>query len=147
MNVTPQTIGAALHVAPNAMLPQAFAGATPVQGGGIDRSVAGGKTYQSCVLSASVGTAAGAPSAQAVTYKLQDSAENITFADYVEPVSGVVPTVALTANNTFGIVNVDLSAARRYVQVVATPAFTGGTSPSLPGEATLIFGGANTQPA
>ena len=146
MNGNPQTIGALLHIAPG-ILPQVFSGATPALGGGIDRSIAGGKTYLSCVLFAGVGAAAGAPTTEGVTYKLQDSSDNITFADYTEPVSGAVPSVALTANNTFGSVNVDLSAARQYVQVVGTPAFTGGTSPSIPGHAVLVFGGSNTQPA
>ncbi len=89
------------------------------------------------------GAASGSPTAQTVATKLQDSADGSTgWAD----VSGAAAT-DLTADDTEDEVDIDLSGAKRYVRVVATISFTGGTTPSIPVAATLVLAGKDELPA
>ncbi len=141
--VTQHNIGALL-AAVTSVFPQSSAAAT-VDGSSIDRdahSMAG-----SCVLHQVAGALGGAPSTASVITKLQDSADNSTFADYKPDGVNVATTVALTAADTENSVNVDLAAARRYIRAVTTVAFTGGTSPTALVAADVILGGENTAPA
>lgn len=57
-----------------------------------------------------------------VTFKLQDSADNSTFADVTAPmtINGVLPSVVVNASNV-GVLRLDPSNTRRYVRIVATP--------------------------
>jgi len=100
--------------------------------------------YQSATLLGARGATSSNPSAHSVTYKLQhsDTTVNEDFSD----VTGVA-LAALTANDTSARLNIDLSALKRYVRIVATAAFTGGTTPAIPISSTLILGGADKLPA
>jgi hypothetical protein len=116
----------------------AASAAATITGPAIDRT-----GYGSCVLHHQCGDATGGPTTQTVSCKLQDSADGSTgWAD----VAGAAPA-ALTANNAAAEVDVDLSGARRYVRVVETVAFTGGTSPAIPVAGTIVLGGASALPA
>lgn len=115
------------------------AGSGAVNGTGIDLTTIGNP--KSCVLYAAGGAASGTPTTQTLDAKLQDSADNSTFAD----LSGAAIT-QITADSTEGIVDVNLSSARRYVRVVRTVAFTGGTSPAWPVDSGIVFGGSDTIP-
>ncbi|MDQ3158803.1 MAG: hypothetical protein M3P98_01540 [bacterium] len=68
-------------------------------------------------------------------FKVQDSADNSTFAD----VTGATTTA--TADNDVKVVRCD--GLRRYVRVVAT---LGGTTPSWPGSAIFALGRAFSKP-
>lgn len=73
-------------------------------------------------------------------FKIQDSADNSTFAD----VSGLTTTV--TADNDVKLIRIaGLGGVtiRRYVRVVATLA---GTTPSWPGSAVVLLGRAFNEP-
>jgi hypothetical protein len=59
------------------------------------------------------------------------------WSDYAATAQG--PT--LTAANTDISVPIDLSSAFRFLRVVATVAFTGGTSPTVTIAADIIMGG------
>jgi hypothetical protein len=115
----------------------ANAGAGTTNGAAIDRAGVGGKNFSlSCVLKGSCGAASGAPSAQSLNQKLQDSGDGSTgWAD----ISGAA-LPALVADNTEGQVDVDLSGAKRFIRVVSVVAFTGGTAPAIPVAAEVILG-------
>jgi len=72
-------------------------------------------------------------------FKVQDSADNSTFAD----VSGLTTTV--TADDQVKVIRIDGlgTTIRRYVRVVAT---LGGTTPSWPGSAVILLGRAFQEP-
>ena len=110
--------------------------AQTINGPAVDRH-----TYnlpRSAVVACQVGAETGSPTSKTVNYKLQDSPDNSTWADY-----GSAGTT-ITADDTDGELDLDLNGADRYVRVVVTVAFVGGTSPTVPVGATLVLGGADT---
>lgn len=116
-------------------------------GAGIDRLAFGNP--QSCKMVAQTGAVTGSTA----DVKLQDSADNSSFADYIPPrgPTGVTPGVAgdgaltqLTAATTLVEKNVDLSSARRYIRMRSVVA--GGTSLALSAEIILCGGDTNPQP-
>jgi len=103
----------------------------------IDRAVANGKLYMSCVVAGRVGAVAGAPSSYSVIYKLQDSADGSTgWADYGSA------NATLIADDTDAEGDFNLSSAKRYIRVVETSAFVAGTTPKVEGAAVVVLGGA-----
>lgn len=138
--VTQRNIGALLSIV-TSVEPQSSVAAT-INGAGIDRqahSMAG-----CCVLHQAAGALGGTPTTTSVITKLQDSADNSTFADYLPDGVNVATTTALTAANTENGLSVDLTLARRYIRAVTTIAFTGGTSPTALVAGTVVLSGENT---
>jgi len=90
-----------------------------------------------------VGAATGSPTAQGVSLKMQagDASDGSDMAD----VSGDT-IAALTTDNAEGNLNVDLSGYKRYLRVVATVTFTGGTTPAIPVAVTVALGNAREIP-
>lgn len=118
-------------------VPVASAAAT-LNGSSIDRS-----GYHSCVLFAQSGAATGSPTAQTLDAKIQDSDDGSTgWAD----VTGAAITQN-TAVNSSAKKSVNLQAVKRYTRVVATVAFTAGTSPTLGVSTAVVLGGARELPA
>lgn len=112
--------------------------AATLTGAAIDR-----QDYLSCVLTAVAGAATGSPTALTLDAKLQDSADGST--GWADITGAAITTIA--AASTLGRVDVNLHGAARYIRVVSTVAFTGGTSPTL-GVATVVdLGGAVSLPA
>lgn len=130
-----QDVGA-LGVGKRAISPQALSGTTAANGTGIDRS-----GFDSVKILGSTGATTGTPSSFTVTYKLQDSSDNSTFTD----VSGQSFTV--TAADGENYLNVNLVGLQQYIRVVMTPAFTGGSSPTVLSQASVFLGGAAVLPA
>jgi len=109
-----------------------------INGSAIDRT-----GFESCVLHAAAGAATGAPTAQSVTAKLQESADGSTgWAD----ITGAAIT-AITADNGAAEVDVDLSGVKQYIRVVVTVSLTGGTTPAIPVASAVALGGAVEVPA
>jgi succinate dehydrogenase/fumarate reductase flavoprotein subunit len=136
--------GAAVSV--KRSVPPALYAAGATNGASIDKLAFGNP--QSVKLVAQTGAIAGAPAAQTYDAKLQDSADNSTFADYVPP-RGVAADAAITqitAANTAAEKNIDVSSSRRYLRAVGTAGFTAGTSPTIGAEAHLVIGGGDTLP-
>lgn len=106
------------------VLPQ-NSGAATVNGSAIDRG-----DYQSCVVHAMTGTATGSPSAQSHTFKLQDSPDGSTDWNDLTDVHGNVYSTEITADETIADLDVKLGGAKKYIRVVATVAFTDGSSPA-----------------
>jgi hypothetical protein len=113
-----------------------------------DRLVSGqGKMYLSAKLFASAGAVSGAPSALSFPFKLQHSdATGSGWGDYTDPVTGSVPTVTITAQNTEGEVAVNLSAAKKYLRVYVDGVFTDGSSPELLVCAGVVLSGSTRVP-
>lgn len=119
----------------------AAVGAGTRNGTGIDRT-----GYNSLKLHVQTGAVSGGPSDQTVSFKIQDSADNSSFADYTPP-NGSAATAQITAANSSASVSVDLTSARKYVRVQEVTAFTGGTTPTIGASSTVVLGGARTLPA
>jgi hypothetical protein len=120
-----------------AAIPPGNAIEATVNGAAIDRL-----QFGSCVLHAACGAATGAPSAQSVNVKLQDSPDGTN--DWLDITGAAV--AALVANDTESQVDVNLLLVRKYIRVVRIVDFTGGTSPAIPVSTTLILGGARSEP-
>lgn len=90
-----------------------------------------------------VGAATGTPTAQGVSLKMQtgDASDGSDMADVANDT-----IAALTADNAEGSLNVDLSGYKRYLRVVATVTFTGGTTPAIPVSVAVALGGSNVIP-
>lgn len=128
-------------------LPLANAAGTR-NGTGVDRATPGGALYMGVTLSAILGAETGTPTSFTADFKIQDSADNSTFADYVPP-GGVAADAAvtqMTAGSSIAEVDIDLSGAKRYIRVVEVIAITGGTSPKVPASSTLSLYGADRTP-
>lgn len=92
-----------------------------------------------------VGAASGAPTGQSLPCKLQES-DTTTAGDFTDLASGGSFTT-LTANDTSSIKTWDLRPRKRYIRFVATPDFTGGTSPAQQISVVAVLGDPDTLPA
>ncbi len=146
MDIVSQFNVGALAVPTSGVRPQ-NASAGTINGAVLDRMAH--NMPLSCVLHQNLGAIGGAPTTTSVITKLQDSADNTTFADYApaNQNSVVQACAALTATNTDNTANINLSSARRYIRAVTTVAFTGGTSPTALVAATLVIAGENLDAA
>jgi hypothetical protein len=88
--------------------------------------------------------ASGAPTTSTVAWKLQESSDNSTFADAQDntgTVIGATLNVKTVAVDSYarvegimlynGATTAPFGGRKRYLRVVYTPAFTGGTSPAI----------------
>jgi len=116
--------------------PQAAAAGT-INGAAIDRA-----GFQSAVLHGRTGAVTGTPTAQTYDLKLQESADGST--GWTDIAGAAIAQIA--AANTEAEVNVNLAGAKRYIRVVGTVTFTGGTTPTLQVASTLVLGGASKLP-
>ncbi len=148
---TPKDVNAsiAMSSATPAIPPQlGTVGGGTVNGTGVDRATIPSGPFASAALLVETGAVVGGPTTMTVTAKIQDSADNASFADYVPPTLSVAPTAVLsnTAGNQATKIGVDLTTARQYVRVTLTSAFTGGASPNVTFAAQLVFGGGQVAP-
>jgi len=136
MNVAQQKdIGSFINAVVGTVPTTASAGA--INGSSIDR-----QGYQSCALHVSGGAATGTPTSLTIASKIQESS---TGSSGWTDVSGAAITTSAAAS-TDAEADVDLSGVKRYVRVVTTVAFVGGTSPAIPVAASVVLGGAVTLP-
>lgn len=114
--------------------PQAIS--TALNGVGIDRL-----SYLGAVFAIEVGATTGTPTSFTVDAKLQESADNTTFTD----IAGATMT-QITAANSHGEINLNLAGIKRYIRAVITPAFVGGTAPTVLVGASCVLGQASSLP-
>ena len=112
-------------------------GSAAIEGTGVDTL---GK--HSGTLYLATGAATGTPTTQTADCKLQDSADNSTFAD----VSPAIAVTQVAADSGTASVDFDARARRRFVRAVTTVAFTGGTTPAWASGATILMGGHDRLP-
>lgn len=106
-------------------------------GSAIERTAA-----NSAVVYVKAGTVAGTPTSWLATVTLQHSIGSTT------PAMTHFATIGNISNTTTTLEgSINLSGAKQYVRVViATPVFTGGTTPSVVLDSTVVLGGANELP-
>jgi len=125
-----------------AFTPRALSGEVAHDGVVIDRL-----GYLSAVFTLVAGKYTSTPTSINVACKIQDSATSTgSFVDIsgaTANVSGEVTTVADQDQE----INIDLRASERYVKLVVTPDFTGGSSPTLFFGATVSLGEPSIKPA
>ena len=134
------------HVNPvGSVWPQAISGSSDVNGANtFDRvGTTTNEHYLSGVLVLNVGATTGTPTTFSVACRLQDSADNSSFAD----IATAVAVTAVTTANTTATVAFNAKGLRRYLRAVVTPTFSGGTSPTVLVSASLVMGGAAVVPA
>jgi hypothetical protein len=119
--------------------PQSLTGSTPATGASVDTL-----GYDNAKIHAYAVTTTSNPSVATVTVKLQESADNSTWTDANDNTGTVIGFTldahAADAPGAARIEGLNLN-RKRYLRVVATPAFTGGTSPAIVANAELVFGG------
>lgn len=125
-----------------AFTPRAMSGEVAESGSVIDR-----KGYTSAVFTIISGNYTSTPSSIDVACKVQDCAtETGTFEDVsgaTARVSGEVATTRIRDEE----INVDLRPCARYIKLVVTPDFTGGSSPTFYFGATVTLGEPSVKPA
>lgn len=93
-----------------------------------------------------IGAATGTPDAYTVDAKIEDSANNSTWATLKDAEGNDYAMTQASAAGIGVIDNVDLGRARQYVRLSVTHAFTGGTSPKLGLAGVLLLGNAQENP-
>lgn len=105
--------------------------------------------YDSANVLLAVGAVTGAPTTQSTTIKVQHS-DDATFATDVNdaPASAYLDSIpTLTADNSSANFDIDLVGLKRYIRVVATVSFTGGTTPAQYVASSIVLGDGTNQPA
>lgn len=110
---------------------QLFSGETAVYGPKIDRL-----GYDAAVFSLQTGTPSGSPSVVGVTAKLQTMSGETDWVD----ISGASTIISGESIPHQHEINQDLKSQSRYIRMVATPHFTGGSSPKIEAAATCVLG-------
>jgi hypothetical protein len=118
---------------------QAAAASFALKGLGIDT-----EKFQSLLFMISAGAATGSPSAVTVDVKLQHSDDDVdgNYTDVAAHAFNTEVTKQLTAVNTRKYLEVmKTQTLKKFVRLVFTVAFTGGTSPTVGLQATACIGG------
>lgn len=110
-------------LAKNALVPQLIAGSSAIDGVTIDTL-----GFGSAIFSMILGATAGAPSAAVFTFAIWES-DNSDMSGAT--IVSTQDTVDLPASGIEVEVSVDLESRKRYQRAKVTPAFTGGSSPSI----------------
>lgn len=109
-----------------------------ITGGAIDTFNSGNK-YTSGVLYVRAGTPTGTPTSYTVTGKLQHSTASTT--GWADVTGGAIATISGTSAAAGASIGVDLAPLNRYVRFTGTIAITGGTTPTVPTSAEIVFAG------
>lgn len=109
-------------------------------GTGIDRT-----GYSSCTLFVMTGVDSGTPTSFTLNCKLQQSSDDGSSDAYADITDAAI--TAITAENTYAKVDVNLQGCEQYIRAVMTPAFVDGSSPKLFSASAIVLGGADSLPA
>jgi hypothetical protein len=101
---------------------------SPVAGNGAQNGASIDRTGYASLIADIVYSVSGSPTGGAISAKLQDSADGVTFTDFGTAVS--LPITSGNAAGAVGSLALDIAGARRYVRVVTQAAPTGGSSPA-----------------
>jgi len=128
----------------------AFTGILPVitVGNGAVNGVALNRTgYLSAAVVYTAGICPSIPTGFTAALKIQDSPDGSTgWADFVT-IATLGTAADLSAASTTQYFDVNIRGAKKYIRVVQTLAFTGGTSPSQLAAIALVLGDKNIEPA
>jgi hypothetical protein len=125
--------------------PQSLTGSTAATGASVDTL-----GFDNAKIHAYAVTTTSNPSVATATVKLQESADGSTnWGDALDNTGTVIGfTLNVQAADAAGAARIEgLNLNRkRYLRVVATPAFTGGTTPAIVANAEFVFGDAQQLP-
>ncbi len=121
--------------------PVASTGATH-DGAGINR-----ETFNAGLFAVAAGAATGSPTGQTVDAKLQDSADDVTYADVVVPLGLIVAITQITADSKVAELGGNLSTVRKFIRTRVVTTLTGGSSPTIPVSVTGALTGSDLIPA
>lgn len=125
-------------------IPQSVSGSSAVNGTSVDT-----KGFNTAMLSAYAGQTSSNPSVATMTYKLQESSDNSTWTDALDntgTVIGGVANVQAAAATVLARIEGLGTNRKRYLRIVVTPAFTGGTSPASILDSQIVLGRAFYRP-
>ncbi len=133
-----------------AFTPREMSGEAAMSGAVIDR-----KGFESAVFTITSGNYSSTPTAINVEAKVQQSADGVTsFADVTDLTDSLLPVIhthvsgeVTTTREQTQELSIDLRPCSRYVKLVVTPDFTGGSSPTLFFGATVTLGDPTVRPA
>lgn len=136
--VTPSTV--------SSVAIQSLTGSSAVNGDSIDTAI----TFDADSIMIHVRTeiASGSPTAATVAWALQESSDNSTFAaanDNTGTAIGGTLTTKTVANDAYARVEGVMVNRKRYLRIVLTPTYTGGTSPATLAYAEYIGAPGNGQ--
>jgi hypothetical protein len=135
---------------------QSLTGSSAVNGDALDTQ----GIFESLMVHVRAEIASGSPTTSTVAWKLQESADNSSWADAVDntgTVIGATLNVKTLAQDSYARVegimlyNTSASAApyggrKRYLRIVLTPAYSGGSSPATLTYAEFVGSPGNGQP-
>lgn len=133
-----------------AFTPRAMSGEVAMSGVVIDR-----KGYESAVFTLTAGNYTSTPTAINVECKVQHAtAESGSFTDVTDLTDSTTPVIHTHVSGEVTSVReqtqelaIDLKPCSRYVKLVVTPDFTGGSDPTLFFGATVTLGDPTIRPA
>lgn len=99
--------------------------------------------YEAAVIAVQTGTASGSPSNVGVVVKMQSMSGEVDWED----IASQTTTISGEALPHIHEIDLDLKPVERYIRAVATPHFTGGSSPKIELAATCILGEPRVMPA
>ena len=100
--------------------------------------------YEGGIVVAQVGSTTGTPTSFTVTFKLQHSKDNSVWVDALDANQAAI-SGALTAAGALKL-RIDATYLFKFIRVVATPVFVGGTSPTAVISSELLLGDTSFQP-
>lgn len=109
--------------------------------------------YGSAVVCVNTGACTGTPDAQSTTFKVQHGTKSdgsdmadVPATAYIDSNGSSAAVPAIVADNSAANISVNLEGLGRYIRVVATLAFTGGTTPKQFVAASAALGDGNGNP-
>ena len=125
--------------------PQSDLGGSAVNGISVDT-----KGYNTAMLRASVAVASGSPTTASTVVKLQESADNSTWTDATDNTGSVISATVSSKTTAQDVVlrieGLNLN-RKRYLRIVETTTFTGGSSPAVVVAADVLLGRGFTLPS
>lgn len=121
--------------------PTAHSGTTAVNSAIIDR-----QGFDSAVILVSAAQTTSNPTVATITPKIvHGNASNLSDVGDVT-LNTAITAIECDAAAAFVAYQVDLRGMKRYIRVVTTPAFTGGTSPEIAASVGFVLSDANIEP-
>ncbi len=125
------------------LAPQSDDGGSEVDGAGVDTL-----GYNTAMLVFETGAASGTPDAIAIDVRLQESDDNTNWADAKDNTDTVIGAQVTEENHVLlaRVEGLGLN-RKRYLRVVETTTFTGGTTPKILVHGNIMLGRGEQKPA
>lgn len=125
------------------LAPQSDAGGSEVDGSSVDTL-----GYNTAMLVFETGAASGSPSAIAIDVRLQESDDNSSWSDAKDNTVTVIGGQVTEENHVLlaRIEGLGLN-RKRYLRVIETTTFTGGTSPAIEVHSNILLDRGSEKPA